>query len=231
MQVYGCFVLGPALLGTTIVRWRPPMVITRSSHAAARATSLLASVAIALGLAACGQGGGQGQSSNGPKMTNIPGAVSESPAGSRNLTGHFEIRQAQPGDAFVFSGGSGGACLVTQNPADPKRCNQQSECALPSDNMGVNAASYCLPDDPGRGLVPPAGGGTCWFKPSDDFCLKPVGVGQHDTTPQDPTALAQAGMKKWRVLSCLNGAPGACRTGAPTPHEVQHQVGAVYTGP
>jgi hypothetical protein len=189
---------------------------------------------------ACGQGGegtnsnnGNGVSSNGPKMTNVPGAVTESPAGSRKLTGHFEIRLAQPGDAFVFSGGGGGACLVTQYPVVPKRCNQHSECGLPSANIGVNAASYCLPDDAGRGVgaVPPAGAGSCWIKPSDDFCLKPVGIGQHDTTPQDTAALAAAGMKKWRVLTCLNGAPGACRTGAPTPNEVQHQVGAVYTAP
>jgi hypothetical protein len=189
---------------------------------------------------ACGQGGAgpgseesNGVTANGPKMTNVPGAVTESPAGSRKLTGHFEIRLAQPGDAFVFSGGSGGACLVTQYPAEPKRCNQHSECALPSANMGVNAASYCLPDKggPGEGKVPPAGAGSCWIKPSDAFCLKPVGVGQHDTAPQDTTALAQAGMKKWRVLTCINGAEAACRTGAPTPNQVQHQVGDVYTAP
>ena len=174
-----------------------------------------------------------GVSANGPKMTNVPGAVSESPAGSRNLTGHFEIRAAQPGDAFVFSSGMGGACLVTQYPAQAKRCNQHTECALPTTDMGTNASSYCLPDDPGRGVgaVPPAGGGSCWIKPSDDYCVKGVAAGQYDTAPQDTTKLAEKGMKKWRVLSCLNGPPAACRTGAPTPSEVQHQVGPVYTAP
>jgi hypothetical protein len=192
----------------------------------------------ALILTTCGQGGSGTSSDNGnattndSKMTNVPGAVTELPPRSRKLTGHFEIRPAQPADRFVFSGGSGGACLVTQYPAVPKRCNQHSECALPSANMGVNAASYCLPDKPGQGgTVPPAGAGTCWIKPSDGFCLKPVGVGQHDTTPQDTTSLAAAGMRKWRVLTCLNGAANACRTGARTPNEVQHQVGDVYTAP
>jgi hypothetical protein len=191
-------------------------------------------------LSACGQGGndaginaGGGASANGPKMTNVPGAVTASPAGSPNLTGHFEIRLAQPGDAFVFSSGGGGACLVTQYPATPTRCNQQSECALPSANMGVHAASYCLPDDSGRGVgvTPPAGAGTCWIKPSDSFCLKPVGPGVHDTPPADTTALVAAGMKKWRVLTCLNGAPGACGGAPATPNELQHQVGPVYTAP
>ena len=189
-------------------------------------------------LTACGQGGSgpganasdsNGVSANGEKMTNVPGAVTESPPGSRNLTGHYEIRLAGPGDAFIFSSGGGGACLVTQYPAAPKRCSQHSECALPSTNMGVNAGSYCLPDN--AGPVRPGGAGTCWIKPSDDFCLKGVTLGQHDIAPRDTTALAAAGMKKWRVLSCLNGPPGTCRTGAPTPNQVQHQVGPVYTAP
>ena len=154
-------------------------------------------------LTACGQGGsgphsndGNGPTANGPKMTNVPGAVTESPPGSRKLTGHFEIRLAQPGDPIVFSGGGGGACLVAQYPAVPKRCNQHSDCALPSANTGVNAGSYCLPDHPGQvGRIPPAGAGSCSIKPSDDFCLKPVGIGQHDTARSDATALAAAGMK------------------------------------
>jgi len=170
-----------------------------------------------------------GVSANGEKMTNVPGAVTESPPGSRNLTGHYEIRLAGPGDAFIFSSGGGGACLVTQYPAVPKRCNRHSECALPSANMGANAGSYCLPDN--AGTVPPGGAGTCWIKPSDDFCLTRVGLGQHDIAPQDTTALAAAGMKKWRVLSCLNGPPHTCGTGPPTPNQVQHRVGDVYIAP
>jgi hypothetical protein len=201
-----------------------------------REFSLLASSAILLSATACGQGGGN---PNGPKMTNVPGAVTASPAGSANLTGHFEIRAFQPGDNFIFSSASiGGACLVGQYPVPPKSCTQHTECPLPPQRAtGNGVSSYCLQESPGAptagngGAVPPTGAGTCWVKPSEDFCLTFVGPGQHDTTAADSTAMAAEGVKKWRVLTCLNGVPGACGGAPATPNQLQHQSGTVYTAP
>ena len=187
-------------------------------------------------LAACGQGD-NGASSNGPKMVNVPGAVTAFPAGSSKITGHFEIRLAQPGEPFIFSNGTGGACVVAQYPVEPKSCTKHSECALPASGTGNGASSYCLAESPASpkagngGATPPNGAGTCWIKPSESFCLKFQSQGQHDTPPADTTAVAATGVKKWRVLSCLNGEPGACGGAKATPNELQHQAGPVYDAP
>ncbi len=200
-----------------------------------RELSLLASAAVLVGVAAYAQGGGN---PNGPKMANVPGAVASLPAGSAILTGHFEIRPAQPGEPGIFSSANmGGACLVAQYPAQPKSCTKHSECALPSSGIGEGAASYCLPESPGKPTsgngksVPPVGAGSCWIKPSEDFCLKGAGVGAPDTAPVNSAPVAAAtGVKRWRVLTCLNGIPLACTGQVPaTPNEYQHQAGPVYT--
>jgi hypothetical protein len=199
---------------------------------------LVASPALAallVSVMACGQGGGN---PNPPKMANVPGSVSASPTGSTKLTGHFEIRPAQAGDRFIFSSGVGGACVLAQYPVSPRRCTRHSECELPAAGTGEGASSYCVQESPGSPLagggggVPPSGAGTCWFKPSKNFCLKGVGQGQHDTPTADSAAVAAAnGVKKWRVFTCLNGAPGACAGADATPNELQHQAGPVYTAP
>ena len=197
---------------------------------AARNFPLLA--VMLLGTTACGQN--NGASSNGPKMTNVPGLVTASPGGSPNFTGHYEIKLAQPGDAFIFSNGTGGACIVAQYPVPPASCTKHTDCALPTTGIGNGASSYCLAESPGKptagggGGLPPAGAGTCWIKPSESFCLKFQSQGQHDTPPADSTALAALGVKKWRVLTCLNGEPGACGGAKATPNELQHQAGPVY---
>ena len=122
----------------------------------------------------------------------------------------------------------GGACLVAQYPAQPKSCTKHSECALPSSGIGEGAASYCLPESPGKPTsgngksVPPVGAGSCWIKPSEDFCLKGAGVGSHDTAPVNSAPVAAAtGVKRWRVLTCLNGIPLACTGQVPaTPERI-----------
>jgi hypothetical protein len=208
---------------------------TRHLTTGPRALAILLPAAAILGLPACGAGGGN---QNPPKMTNVPGAVGESPAGSGKLSGHFQIRPAQPGDPFIFSAGVGGACHVTQYPVAPQSCTRHSECGLPSDGTGNGASAYCLAESPGSptagggGGVPPSGAGTCWIKPSEDFCLKGVTEGRHDT-PSADTALivSKQHVKTWRVLTCLNGAPGACGGAPATPNELQHQAGPVYTAP
>jgi hypothetical protein len=207
--------------------------MTSRSTTGRRARLLLCSAVLLL--SACNNSpNSNGGNPNGPKMTNVPGAVSPSPDGSAKLTGHFEIRQALPGENFLFSSASiGGACIVGQYPAQPQSCTQHSECALPSTGTGNGASSYCLAESPGAptggnaGATPPNGAGTCWIKPSEGFCLKFVGPGKHDTPPAAPPA----GIKKWRVLTCLNGVPGACGGAPATPNELQHQVGPVYSAP
>jgi hypothetical protein len=198
-------------------------------NGAPRELSLLA--AIFLGTTGCGGG-----NPSPPKMTNEPGVVSAPAAGK--LSGHFEIRAALPGDPFIFSSGMGGACLVAQYPVEPASCTKHTECALPPAGTGEQAFAYCIAESPGRptagggGGIPPAGAGTCWFKPSKEFCLKGVGTGQWDTPAADAATVAAAtGVKKWRVLTCLNGAPGACGGAPATPNELQHQAGPIYTTP
>lgn len=201
-----------------------------------RELSLLASAAVLVGVAAYAQ---HSSNPNGPKMANVPGAVSASPAGSAMLTGHFEIRAVQPGERFIFSPiGMGGACLVTQYPAIPRSCTRHTECGLPPSGTGEGASSYCLPESPGKptggnaGEVPPNGAGTCWIKPSDKFCQFGAGVGQHDTPPADSApVVAAARVKKWRVLTCLNGIPSSCAGAPATPDESLHEEGPVYTAP
>jgi hypothetical protein len=200
-----------------------------------RNLSLLASAAILVGAAVYAQTSGN---PHGPKMANVPGLVTAS-LGSTKLTGHFEIRPALPGEPGIFSTvDMGGACLVAQYPAKPQACNKHTQCGLPSSGVGEGAASYCLPESPGAptadnsGVAPPVGAGSCWIKPSEDFCLKRQGVGSHEITQDSAPVAAATGVKKWRVLTCLNGIPAAC-TGqvSATPNEYQHQAGPVFTAP
>lgn len=165
-------------------------------------------------------------------MANVPGLVKAMPPGSNKLSGHFEIREIRPGENFIFSASSkGGACLVAQYPVVPKSCNQHSQCGLPPSGIGNGAYAYCVAEQPGA--LAPAGAGTCWIKPSEDFCLKGVGPGAFDTAPADTTQIVRAaGVKQWRLLTCLNGVPGACSGQVDaTPNELQHEAGDIYTAP
>ena len=200
---------------------------------APRQLSILALTAVLVGAAVYAQTSGN---PHGPKMANVPRLVT---ASGTTLTGHFEIRPAQPGEPGIFSSvDMGGACLVAQYPSQPRACTKHTECALPTSGMGDGAASYCLPESPGApragnaGAVPPVGAGSCWIKPSEAFCLKRQGPGPHDIGPVDSApVVAATSAKKWRVLTCLNGIPGACAGAPATPNQYQHQSGPVYTAP
>lgn len=199
-----------------------------------REFAFVASAVALVAVAAYAQTGGN---PHGPKMANVPGAVT---AAGALLTGHYEIRPALPGEPGIFSTSDmGGACLVAQYPAQSRSCTKHTECGLPSSGVGEGASSYCLPESPespiagNAGAVPPTGAGTCWIKPSEAFCLKMQGPGAHEIGPVDSAPVAAAtGVKKWRVLTCLNGIPAACSGQVPaTPNEYQHQSGPVYTAP
>ena len=156
----------------------------------------------------------------GPQLTVKALGVTTSAA--RVLRGAFEIRAPNPGEPSIASNGFGGACLVAQLPVQPKACHANQQCNIGhGDSMW---GGYCL-------------GGTCWVKPSENYCLKGVGVGQHSTPAVDASdayAYAAANHEtppiKWRVLGCLNGvavsensnARPACPGG---PGEVMHDAG------
>jgi hypothetical protein len=119
----------------------------------------------------------------------------------RVLSGAFEIRPPNPGEPSVSSTGFGGACLVAQLPVQAKSCTTNHQCDIVFGHDEPKWGGYCL-------------GGQCWVKPSEDYCLKGVGVGAHSTPAADASAVyAYAAGKgtapaiKWRVLGCINGVP------------------------
>ena len=183
-------------------------------------------------------------SASGPdKMTNAPGTVQTDSLG--NLSGDFEIRLANPGEpGLPNSVGTGGACLIAQYPVAPRSCRTDEECKI-SAASGTTWDGYCVRDEKAGGgkggemdtasntsevEAPP---GTCWVKPSEAFCLKGEPAGHWSTPSADPTKFIEATKaKKWRVYTCLNGDPGACRgdtTANGRPGKALHRAGVVYT--
>jgi len=164
----------------------------------ARGIGILAATTIPLFLAACDQ-----------SFTVRPGDVERIGAGFR---GQFEIAVANPGEQSVSSFlGTGGACLVTQDPRWPKLCQKEADCEV-SEYRDVDgnphvpqksAHGYCLP------YHNPALPKTCWIKPSQAHCRIPVNPGKHFTpviTEGDARAYLGAGSQlSWRVVACVNG--------------------------
>ncbi len=132
----------------------------------------------------------------------------------RLLSGKFTIRSPAPGERLFSTNGSGGACLIARVPQDPKACTLDTECDLVVRRRGLVGRTtwhgYCL-----KGGGGPSG--TCWVKPSDDYCLKGphVQTGQHTLPVVDTTEVYQyltgspaaspVRPVDWMVYACLNG--------------------------
>ena len=175
------------------------------------------------------------------RITNAPGAVQVDPDGK--LRTSFEIRLAKPGEPFLVNSAEiGGACLLAQYPVTPKSCHDNSDC----DMEGYNG--HCIPESVQRVVLTPPRGqgsppardkpekGTCWALPTSEessYCLVGQPVGAYQIGPVDVQPFVQAtGVVKWRVLTCLNGTPGACRgEPASTPAMLLAEAGPVRTVP
>lgn len=129
----------------------------------------------------------------------------------RVLSGAFEIRPPNPGEPSISSTGIGGACLVAQLPVQAKSCTTNHQCDIVFGHNEPKWGGYCL-------------GGQCWVKPSENYCLKGVGVGAHSTPPADASAVYSYAAAngptpaiKWRVIGCINGVPVSQNAKAPAP--------------
>src|SRR5512141_843481 len=181
--------------------------------------------------------------SGGDRMTNAPGTVQTDSNG--RLFGDFEIRDAKPGEpGLLNSTGTGGACLIAQYPVAPRSCRTDDECHVWGP-VGIAYDGYCVRDEKARtvkvGQITDtssnasevvAARGTCWVKPSEDYCLKGQPVGHWSTPPADATQFTAATkVKKWRVYTCLNGDPGACKGDTAAngrPGRALHRAGEIF---
>jgi hypothetical protein len=159
-----------------------------------------------------------GKGPTSPKSaSNVPGveltvkALQVTSSASRVLSGAFEIRPPNPGEASISSNGVGGACLVAQLPVQAKSCTTSRQCDIVFGHGKPKWGGYCL-------------GGQCWIKASENYCLKGVGIGPHSTPPADASAVYDYAAKKgesppikWRVLGCVNGVPVSKNAKAPAP--------------
>jgi hypothetical protein len=182
--------------------------------------------------------------SGGDRMTNAPGTVQIDSGGK--FFGDFHIKVAGPGEpALANSVGTGGACLIAQFPVVPRSCRSDDECNVWG-AVALKYNGYCVRDEKPRAVkvgqvmdnssktlevVVPRG--TCWVKPSEAFCLKGKPTGDWSTPPADAkNFVAATKVKNWRVYTCLNGDPGACKgdtTANGRPGKALHRAGIVYT--
>ena len=141
------------------------------------------------------------------------------------LTGTFEIRAPQTGEASVQSDGRGGACLLAQVPTQAKSCTASRQCQIAQGPGEPKWVGYCL-------------SGKCWMRPSESYCMKGVEAGPH-TFPQVPVDAdpvyryvaahdGGAGPIFWQVVACVNGVGPNSKTPQPCaggPGEVMHDEG------
>ena len=151
-------------------------------------------------------------------MTNAPGVIMA--GGGRNeLILNFAIRTPGPLEPkLMVHTASGGGCIVGEYPVGGTACTADSQCSIPE---GPAPSAYCLPRDANGN-----GSKTCWAKPSDDYCLKPVGYGVHQHRVQIGQFAGRYGVDRWRAITCLNGVQGACAT--PGSPRAQHRAGPIY---
>jgi hypothetical protein len=164
---------------------------------------ILAAATFPMLIAACGE------------YTVRPGEVEKGQLlGGTGIQGPFEIALANPGEPTVTSQtGTGGACMVTQDPRTPRPCQTDADCRVEpyTDENGrkhvphLSAYGYCLAYS-NKALSSTK---SCWIKPSESYCLKRVGPGKHlISATSEYQARQYLGMHTqltWRVVGCVNG--------------------------
>ena len=103
-------------------------------------------------------------------MTVDPQRIVSEAGSIRTLHGEYSIRPARPNEPYMEFATNGGACLLAKIPVEGKSCTKQSDCnvTVPGQPQWYG---YCL----GAHQLPTTQGGTCWIKPSEQYCLKESG--------------------------------------------------------
>ena len=118
------------------------------------------------------------------------------------------IRPARTNEIRVPNATSGGACLIAQVEGAAGTCTRDDQCDVRVSNGILQSKwhGYCI--GPGGDV----GAKRCWFKPSENYCVKRVKEGDHKIPAVDPGevykwAKAERGQRevKWMVYGCLNG--------------------------